>query len=105
MRRFVVAAFLIGLPVASANAQIPVGEYECWFFSRPQMLLNFKITGPNSYTDSEGTRGSYSLGANNQITFRGGGHDGSRAVYKNITPPTVSFIGTSGEAAFCERAK
>jgi len=105
MRRFALSFVLVVLPFG-AQAQMAVGEYECWYFTRAQPGLNFKITGAGTYTDVEGKRGTYSLGANNQITFRGGAHEGSRAVYKNIEPPTVSFIGNSGaEAAFCELAK
>lgn len=103
---WLIVAALSVLPLAPASAQgVPPGSYECWYSTRAQPGLNFCITGNGSYTDVEGKRGAFSLGNGNAMSFQGGAHDGSRAVYKGGNPPTISFLGPSGnEAAFCQRA-
>jgi hypothetical protein len=89
-----------------AQGAIPPGNYECWYFTRAQPGLNFTVNGGGRYTDVEGKPGSIAVGAAGQITFRGGAHEGSNAVYKGGNPPTVSFVGPSGaEAAFCQLAR
>jgi hypothetical protein len=106
MKRITLAAAIVVATAAPAAAQMATGNYECWYFSRAQPGLNFTIDSQTSYTDVEGKRGTIALGAGNKLTFRGGAHEGSNAVYKALSTPTVSFIGASGsEAAFCERAK
>ena len=107
MRRLLFAAVVVVAPVVSAQAQtMAIGSYECWYFTRAQAGLNFTINSATSYTDVEGKRGTLALGPGNKLTFKGGAHDGSNAVYKPLKTPTVSFIGASGaEAAFCELAK
>jgi hypothetical protein len=107
MRRLVLAALPVAAPLVSAHAQpIAIGSYECWYFTRAQPGLNFRIDSATSYTDVEGKRGTIALGPGNKLTFTGGAHDGSNAVYKPLKTPQVSFIGKSGaEAAFCELAK
>src|SRR4051794_2612976 len=89
-----------------AQGAIPPGKYECWYFSRAQPGLNFTVNGGGTYTDVEGKSGTISMSAGAKITFRGGAHDGSNAVYKGGNPPTISFIGQRGaEAAFCQLAR
>jgi hypothetical protein len=102
------AALFVFMLTAQSEAQtaIPPGNYECWYFSRAQPGLNFAVKGGGRYTDVEGKPGTMAVGAGNKITFHGGAHNGSNAVYKGGNPPTVSFIGQSGaEAAFCQLAK
>jgi hypothetical protein len=107
MRRLMLAAVLSAASSAAVQAQtVATGAYECWYFTRAQPGLNFNITGPGTFTDVEGKRGTFTVGTDNRMTFKGGAHEGSRAVYKPLKTPTVSFIGNSGaEAAFCELAK
>lgn len=101
----IAAALLASIPIVADAQSVATGSYECWYFTRAQPGLNFRITGAGTYTDVEGKRGTFTLGAGNSMAFQGGAHEGSKAVYKNINPPTVSFIGQSGaEAAFCQRA-
>ena len=96
-------ALLAAMPAAAQAQSVAAGSYECWYFTRAQPGLNFAITGAGTYTDVEGKRGTFTMGAGNSIAFKGGAHEGSRAVYKAINPPTVSFIGDRGaEAAFCQ---
>ena len=105
MRFLVLLLCLAALPAGAQSADVPAGSYECWYFTRAQPGLNFRIDGKGQYTDIEGKRGSYQLGADNRLVFKGGAHDGDSAVFKPLKTPTVSFLGPRGaEAAFCERA-
>jgi hypothetical protein len=95
--------------VATGVAQ---GSYECWSGSSARMSMNFKITGPGKYTDSEGKPGAYRLDpSNGRITFQGAGLDGVLPAnfymiyYAPNNHPTVSFRNGGGtEVSFCEKA-
>ena len=90
---------------AFAQSSVAIGSYECWYFSRPQSGLNFKLIGGGQYIDVEGKKGNVSL-AGNQLTFRGGALDGETPLYEvRKGHPTVSFRRRGSEAAFCELAK
>lgn len=103
-----------GLLPGAAAAQspgMPTGSYECWANGAARMLMNFQVTAPGRYTDSEGKPGQFTLDAGTgRVSFQGGMLDGAMpdgfiAVFH--TPggrPTVSFRSPRGaEAAFCER--
>lgn len=113
--------FLIGLATCLMSAQIaaqpPVsvaqGDYECWGNGSPRLLLNFKVTGKDRYTNPDGSeRGSFAYDAGSgAITFKGGHLDGvmpngfTSIYHEPKNKPTVSFRSARGsEASFCERA-
>lgn len=107
-----VLAFGLLPGVAAAQAPgMPVGSYECWANGAARMLMNFTVTAPGRYTDSEGKAGRFVLDAGTgRVTFQGGLLDGAMpdgfvAVYHAPGgKPTVSFRSPRGaEAAFCER--
>lgn len=106
MKKNVCGAIVLCLSSFGAKAEsVATGSYECWYFTRAQPGLNFRIVADGSYMDVEGKRGNFSLAADRSMTFQGGAHDGTRAVYKGGNPPTISILGPSGkEAAFCQRA-
>jgi len=117
MHRFsrVAAALVMASLGCAAHAQSPAavaqGSYECWGNGSPRMLLNFKVTGKDRYTDPEGKqKGAFAYNpANGAITFKGGHLDGVMptgftSVYHEAKKlPTVSFRSARGaEASFCE---
>lgn len=111
MRHVILLAAAAALLSSPAAAQVPKGSYECWAFSQPRMLLNFKVTAPGKYRASDNSMGTFKVDpATKAVTFTGYLKDvlpdGFKAVYKEPSgKPTVSFIGKSGsEASFCERA-
>ena len=109
------AVRLLGLSTAclagAPPGKVASGVYECWAFSSPRPLLNFKVVGSGQYTSPEGERGAFSFdAASGRITFKGGHLDGAMpdgfvAVYHEPGGrPTVSFRSARGsEASFCER--
>lgn len=110
MRLFLVCAGLIVQTTWAVAADMAAGSYECWHFSQPRLLLNFTVTGPETYEGYDGTTGTYSLGADNVVTFLSGPlqdimPDGFSARYEvRNGKPTLSYIsGRGSEAAFCER--
>jgi hypothetical protein len=99
-----------------AYAQPPVtvaqGSYECWGNGSPRLLLNFKVTGKDKYSDSDGKdRGSFTYDAGSgNIVFKGGHLEGvmpngfTSIYHEPKNRPTVSFRSARGsEASFCER--
>ena len=89
--------FAVGLLPTLAQAQVPNGQYECWFFSSARGGLNFKVNG-SSYVGSDGSTGTIS-----ENSFRGGANDGVRFQYKGGNPPTVSILGPRGdEVSACQ---
>ena len=107
------AALLISNLWAQGPAAVAPGNYECWAHGSARMLLNFKVTGKDRYTDPDGkVRGSFTYSAGTgAITFKGGHLDGVMpngftSIYHELKgKPTVSFRGRGGaEASFCERA-
>lgn len=104
----------VGLLPGTAAAQapdMPTGSYECWANGAARMLMNFTVTAPGRYTDSDGKAGRFALdAASGKVTFQGGLLDGAMpdgfiAVFHAPGgKPTVSFRSPRGaEAAFCER--
>lgn len=97
---------------AGVTSGVAQGSYECWANSRPRMGLNFKITGPGKYTDSEGKPGAYRLdAASGKISFQGGMLEGVLPAnfymiyYAPNNLPTVSVRNSGGsEISFCEKA-
>ena len=96
---------------AQAPAAVAQGNYECWGNGSPRLLLNFKVTGKDRYTDPEGKeKGSFAYNAaNGGITFKGGHLDGvmptgfTSVYHEKNKRPTVSFRSARGaEASFCE---
>ncbi|ESQ78843.1 hypothetical protein [Asticcacaulis sp. YBE204] len=95
-----------------ATATMPKGDYECWAYSSPRMLLNFTVTAPGKYRASDGSMGTFSVDPKTKaVTLTGYLKnvmpDGFKTVYRDTNnKPTLSFIGTSGaEASFCEKAR
>ncbi|MDC7681655.1 hypothetical protein PQU92_00055 [Asticcacaulis sp. BYS171W] len=99
-------------PAPVAAATMPKGDYECWAYSSPRMLLNFTVTAPGKYRASDGSMGTFSVDPKTKaVTLTGYLKnvmpDGFKTVYRDTNnKPTLSFIGTSGsEASFCEKAR
>jgi hypothetical protein len=97
---------------AQPPAAVAQGNYECWGNGAPRLLLNFKVTAKDQYSDPAGKeRGKFVyMPATGSIEFKGGHLDdvmpkGFTSIYhepKNL--PTVSFrSGRGAEASFCER--
>ena len=97
-------AIASGLPAAAAAQNVSAGSYECWFFSRARLDLNFRIVDGKTFTDSEGKQGTYSV-ADGVITFQGGALDGEKAHYLiEKGRPKASFRNGQGrEISFCEK--
>ena len=98
---------------AQPPAAVAQGNYECWGNGSPRLLLNFKVTGKDKYSDPDGKeRGSFAYDAGTGgIVFKGGHLDGvmpkgfNTIYHEPKNHPTVSFRSASGsEASFCERA-
>jgi hypothetical protein len=98
---------------AQSPATVAPGNYECWGNGSPRLLLNFKITGKDRYTNPDGkSRGSFAYNAaTSAISFKGGHLDGvmpdgfTSIYHEPHGKPTVSFrSGRGAEASFCERA-
>ena len=98
---------------AQSPASVAQGSYECWGNGSARMLLNFKVSGKDRYTDPEGKeRGSFAYNqSTGAITFKGGHLDGVMPIgftsiyHEPKTRPTVSFRSARGaEASFCGRA-
>ena len=107
----IVAMSLCSAGLAQAPAAVAQGSYECWGNGSPRLLLNFKVTGKDRYTDAEGKeKGSFTYNAaNGSITFKGGHLDGvmpkgfTSVYHEKNKRPTVSFrSGRGAEASFCE---
>jgi hypothetical protein len=99
---FCALATLVVAPTI-AEAQVPSGSYECWFFTSPRSGLNFRLAG-GRYTDVENHSGTVSYSGNSMI-FSGGALDGVRAQYKGGNPPSVSILGPRGdEVSTCQLA-
>jgi hypothetical protein len=110
-------AFFSGLVLAAigtsglAQAGMATGAYECWYFSQAQMMLNFTVTGADTYVGSaSGESGTYAL-SGKSLTWASGPlvgimPDGFTAIYEvRGGIPTVSYVsGRGAEAAFCENA-
>jgi hypothetical protein len=102
-----------GATFAQAPKAVAPGSYECWGNGSPRLLLNFKVTGKDRYSDADGKQqGSFAYNpANGAITFKGGHLDGvmpagfTSVYHENKKRPTVSFrSGRGAEASFCELA-
>jgi hypothetical protein len=87
------------------------GNYLCWAHRQARLLMNFKVTGANSYSDPEGKRrGAIAYNASTgAISFKGGHLDGvmppgfTSVYHEKNSVPTVIFRGSSGgEASFCQ---
>jgi hypothetical protein len=94
---------------AQSPTTVTQGNYECWGNGAPRLLLNFKVTAKDQYSDPTGKeRGKFvytqSTGV---IEFKGGHLDGvmpkgfTSIYHEPKNRPTVSF--RSGRGAFCER--
>ena len=100
--------------LAAKNAPPPkalaAGAYECWAYSSPRLLLNFKVTGDGQYQGSDNSSGRFRFdAAGRQVTFLSGTLAGAmpagfKAIYElRRGKPTLSYQSPSGnEAAFCE---
>ncbi len=108
------AALLCSNVWAQSPSSVAQGSYECWGNGSPRLLLNFKVTGKDRYTDPAGKeRGSFTYNSGSgAITFKGGHLDGVMptgftAIYHEPKKrPTVSFRSSRGaEASFCELAR
>ena len=85
-----------------AQAQVPNGRYECWFFRSARTGLNFNLIGGGRYSDVNGNAGTVSV-AGAQLAFAGAALDGQRALYKGGNPPTVAILGQRGdEVSSCQ---
>jgi hypothetical protein len=85
-----------------AQAQVPNGRYECWFFRSARPGLNFNLIGGGRYSDVNGNAGTVSV-AGAQMAFAGAALDGQRALYKGGNPPTVAILGQRGdEVSSCQ---
>jgi hypothetical protein len=105
-----------GAPAAPVGGQtpagaIPDGSYECWANGQARMLMNFQVTGGNSYT-GQGRAGSYAMDGTGRVTFRGGNLDGVMppGFYARYHTPggrsTVSFMSPRGaESGFCQKVR
>ncbi|MBS0547972.1 MAG: hypothetical protein JSR24_09490 [Proteobacteria bacterium] len=75
------------------------GNYECYNFGRPRIMLNLSILDARTYRDSSGTTAHYSFDpATGMIVFQGGILDGQRATFAQPTnppsarnPPTITY--------------
>lgn len=115
LKAVAVGGLVLGCVAAVAQAARPAvvapGSYECWAHGQARMLLNFKVTGKNTYA-GESSKGSFTYdSASGKLTFKGGHLDGimpkgfTTVYHEKNGKPTVSFRGASGsEASFCERA-
>ncbi len=81
-------------PETAAAQDIPLGKYDCWFYSTPQPLHNFSLA-EGSYTDAKGVSGSIII-SGDEIHFSGGNFDGRTGIYRP-NPPTISFVNADGE--------
>jgi len=96
---------------AKVPAAVAAGSYGCWAHGSARMLLNFKVTGANTYSGSKGN-GSFNYDkASGKIGFKGGHLDGVlpdgfvTVYHEPHGKPTVSFRNArGGEVSFCERA-
>jgi len=96
---FALAAMLPGVAAAKA---VPPGRYECWFYTTPQHLKDFTLSG-STYIDASGVSGSVTI-SGNKLTFRGGNLDGRTGIYNGGNPPTISFYNADGEEVLlCQR--
>ena len=102
---------IVGSAHAQSPASVATGSYECWGNGSPRMLLNFKVTGKNTYSDPNGKeKGTFAYDpASGAITFKGGHLDGvmpkgfTSVYHEPKKRPTVSFRSARGaEASFCE---
>jgi hypothetical protein len=111
IRALLTAAVIAAASTGTAAAGMAEGPYECWFFSQPQPILNFAVTGPATYPgEADGTTGEYEL-SGKDISWKSGPMvgampDGFTTIYEvRNGNPTVSFVsGRGSEAAFCEKA-
>lgn len=98
-----------GAKAAANGPSLPMGAFECWGNGSPRMLMNFTVTAPGKYTGSDGSKGTFTLTAENHVMFTGIVADSLPQGYYAVfgTPqgkPTVSFRSERGsEAAFCEK--
>jgi hypothetical protein len=90
-----VAISAVAMPTL-AQAQVPNGRYECWFFRSARPGLNFNLIGGGKYADVNGNAGTVSM-AGAQMAFAGAALDGQRALYKGGNPPTVAILGQRGD--------
>jgi hypothetical protein len=96
-------------PPDGAAKEVAKGSYECWGNGQARMLLNFTVTGKDSYKASDGSSGKFGYDAGSkQIKFtgylKGSLPDGFTTIYYEPKGrPTVSFRSARGaEASFCE---
>ncbi|MGH9809316.1 MAG: hypothetical protein ACRD9W_19040, partial [Terriglobia bacterium] len=93
--RLLVVGILDALWPGVAGAQdIPLGKYDCWFYSTHQPLHNFSLA-EGGYTDASGVSGSVTV-SGDEIHFGGGNLDGRTGIYRP-NPPTISFVNADGE--------
>ncbi len=116
LKAVAVGGLVLGCAAVDAQAAKPAvvatGSYECWAHGQARMLLNFKVTGKDTYA-GESSKGSFTYdSASGKVTFKGGHLDGmmpkgfTTIYHEPHGKPTVSFRGPSGgEASFCERAR
>ncbi len=81
-------------PEIARAHDIPLGEYDCWFYSTHQPLHNFNLA-EGSYTDARGASGAVTV-SGEEIHFGGGGLDGRTGIYRP-NPSTISFVNADGE--------
>jgi hypothetical protein len=68
-----------------SGGAVPVGTYECYNYSAGSGLryqTELKITGPSTYADVEGTRGTFAKDAAGIVRFRGGAFGGSQGEFQ-----------------------
>ena len=100
-----------GAATVGGGKGVALGTYECWANGRARGMMNFKITGPGRYTDSEAKAGGFRLDeASGRMSFQGGLLDGVLPAkfymiyYAPKGHPTLSIRnGEGSEITFCER--
>ena len=99
------------LAQTASAATMAMGSYECWGNGEARLLMNFTVTGQDTYKGSDDSTGHFAL-SGNRVNFTSGTLNGvmpdgfvaNYVIRQGI--PTVSFVGPSGaEAQFCEHVK
>lgn len=101
---FAAAVLLAGIAAPALAEDVPPGAYGCWTHTMHRADVSFTVSGPGSYTDSQGRGGTFKLDGN-RIRFSGGLLDKRSAIFTAGNTPSVSLLEPSGaEAAYCPRS-
>lgn len=89
---------------ASVNAQgdsgggVPAKSYHCVMYAGGQLITvaSLTITGPGTYTDRDGKKGTYTFDSSSStVTFHGGNYNDQNAEYDSKTRH-IHILGPSG---------